>query len=176
MDGAQVGVLEETNQVGLGGLLQSKDGGTLEAEVGLEVLGDLADEALEGELADEELGGLLVLADLTESHGAGAVAVGLLDAAGGGGGLAGCLGGELLARGLAAGALASGLLGACHFRKWGKLERKEKRFKRLLGEAFEAETTTTTMHTTAEGNIASTRALKGSMGGGLKDGQTREQS
>ena len=114
MDGAQVGVLEEANQVGLRGLLQSKDGGTLEAKVGLEVLGDLADEALERELADEQLGGLLVLADLAESHGAGAVAVGLLDAAGGGGGLAGCLGGELLARGLAAGALASGLLGACH--------------------------------------------------------------
>jgi len=48
-------------------------------------------EALEGELADEELGGLLVLADLAERNRARAEAVGLLDAAGGGGGLAGCL-------------------------------------------------------------------------------------
>ena len=61
VDGAQVGVLEETNEVGLGRLLEGHDGGALEAQVGLEVLGDLADEALEGELADEQLGGLLVL-------------------------------------------------------------------------------------------------------------------
>ena len=52
VDMAEVGVLEEANDVGLGGLLE---GGALEAEVGLEVLGDLMDEALEGELADEEL-------------------------------------------------------------------------------------------------------------------------
>ena len=52
VDGAQVGVLEKADQVGLGGLLQGQDGGALEAEVRLEVLGDLADEALEGELAN----------------------------------------------------------------------------------------------------------------------------
>ena len=76
VDGAEVGVLEEANEVGLGGLLQREDGGALEAQVGLEVLGDLTDEALEWELADEELGGLLVVADLAEGDGAGAVAVG----------------------------------------------------------------------------------------------------
>ena len=101
MDGAEVGVLEEADEVSLGRLLEGEDGGGLEPEVGLEVLGDLADEALEGELADEELGGLLVLADLAESDGTGPVAVGLLDATGGGGGLASRLGGELLAGGLA---------------------------------------------------------------------------
>ena len=63
MDGAEVGVLEEANKVGLSGLLQSKDGGALEAEVRLEVLGDLANEALERKLADEQLRGLLVAAD-----------------------------------------------------------------------------------------------------------------
>ena len=102
MDGAEVGVLEETDEVRLGRLLKREDGVRLEAEVRLEVLGDLADEALEGELADEELGGLLVLADLAESDGTGPVAVGFLDAAGGGGGLARRLGGELLAGRLAA--------------------------------------------------------------------------
>ena len=100
VDGAEVGVLEEADEVSLGGLLEGEDGGGLEAEVGLEVLGDLADEALEGELADEELGGLLVLADLTKRDGTGAVAVGLLDAAGGGADLraalvASCLRGAL---------------------------------------------------------------------------------
>lgn len=69
MDGAQVGVLEEGDEVGLDGLLKSTDGGGLEAEVGLEVLGNLTDQTLEGELADEQLSGLLVATDLTESDG-----------------------------------------------------------------------------------------------------------
>ena len=81
MDGGQVGVLEEPDEVGLGGLLERQDGRRLEAQVGLEVLGDLADQALEGQLADQEVGRLLVLADLAERDRPGAVTVGLLDAA-----------------------------------------------------------------------------------------------
>ena len=46
VDGAQIGVLEQTHQVGLRSLLQSEDGRGLEAEIGLEVLGDFTDEAL----------------------------------------------------------------------------------------------------------------------------------
>lgn len=41
MDGAKVGVLEERDKVGLDRLLESADGRGLEAEIGLEVLGDL---------------------------------------------------------------------------------------------------------------------------------------
>lgn len=69
MDGAQVGVFEERDQVGLNGLLQSADGRALEAEVGLEVLSDLTNQALERQLADQELSRLLVATDLTESDG-----------------------------------------------------------------------------------------------------------
>lgn len=69
VDGAEVGVLEERDEVGLDGLLKSTDGGALEAEVALEVLGDLTDETLERKLADQELGRLLVATDLTESDG-----------------------------------------------------------------------------------------------------------
>ena len=69
VDGAQVGVLEERHEVGLDGLLKSTDGGRLEAQVRLEVLGDFTDKTLEGELADQELGRLLVATDLTESDG-----------------------------------------------------------------------------------------------------------
>ena len=69
MDGAQVGILEERDEVGLDGLLKSTDSAGLEAEVGLEVLSDLTNQTLEGELADEELGRLLVATDLTESDG-----------------------------------------------------------------------------------------------------------
>jgi hypothetical protein len=115
VDGSEVGVLEEGDEVGLGGLLEGADSGGLEPEVGLEVLGDLADETLEGELADEELGGLLVATDLTKSDGTGPVTVGLLDSTGGGGGLAGGLGGELLTGSLSSGGLTGGLLGTGHW-------------------------------------------------------------
>jgi hypothetical protein len=136
VDGAQVGVLEQAHQVRLGRLLQRKDGEGLEAEVGGERLRNLAHEALEGQLADEQVGALLELADLAQRHRAGAVAVRLreggkgrwrevccarkrktrarcgrcaclFDAAGGGRGLARRLGGQLLARRLAAGGLAA---------------------------------------------------------------------
>ena len=69
MDGAQVGVFEEGDEVGLNGLLESTDGGGLETEVRLEVLSNFTDQTLEGELADQELGGLLVATDFTESDG-----------------------------------------------------------------------------------------------------------
>ena len=52
-DGALVRVLKATDQVSLTGLLQGHDGRALEAQVRPEVLGDLADEKLEGQLADE---------------------------------------------------------------------------------------------------------------------------
>ena len=72
-------------------------------------------QTLEGGLADEKLGRLLVATDLTEGDSTGLVAVRLLDAIGRGGRLARSLGGELLTRSLATGGLAGGLLGASHF-------------------------------------------------------------
>ena len=66
MDGAQVGVLEQADEECLGGLLDGEDGGGLPSKVfavgGLEVRGDLAEEALEGALLDEEVDRLLELA------------------------------------------------------------------------------------------------------------------
>ena len=79
MDGGQVGVLEERDEVRLGGLLEGTDGRRLEAKISLEVLGNFTDEALEGELADQELGRLLVATNLTKGNGTGAVTMGLLD-------------------------------------------------------------------------------------------------
>ena len=114
VDGTQVGVLEEPHQVGLARLLQRHHRRALEAQVGLEVLRDLAHQPLERQLADQQLRGLLVAADLAQSYRAGPVAVRLLHAAGGRRALAGRLGGELFARRLAAGGLASRLLCTSH--------------------------------------------------------------
>lgn len=69
VDCAKIGILKEGDKVGLNGLLERTDGGRLEAEIGLEVLCDLANQALEGKLSDEEFGRLLVATDLTESDG-----------------------------------------------------------------------------------------------------------
>jgi histone H3 len=69
VNGAQVGVLEQRDQVSLNGLLQSTDGRRLEAEVRLEVLSNFTNQTLERQLADQKLGRLLVPTDLTESDG-----------------------------------------------------------------------------------------------------------
>jgi len=46
MDGAQIGVLEQADQVGFGSLLQGEHCRRLEAEVRLEILRDFADQTL----------------------------------------------------------------------------------------------------------------------------------
>ena len=114
MDGAQVGVLKESDEVGLGGLLQGEEGRGLEADVNFIIIGNLADEALEGGLAVEQVGGLLVASDLAQGDGSGAVTVGLLHAAGVGSRMASLFGGQMLAGRLASDGPAGGLLGACH--------------------------------------------------------------
>jgi hypothetical protein len=50
VNGAQVGVLKEANEVGLHSLLNVKDSGSLETEVALEILSSLMDETLKGSL------------------------------------------------------------------------------------------------------------------------------
>jgi len=82
VDGAKVGVFKERDEVSLNGLLESTDGRRLEAKVGLEVLSNFTDETLERELSDEELSGLLVTTDLTESDSSWLISVWLLDTTG----------------------------------------------------------------------------------------------
>ena len=69
MDGAQVCVFKEGDEVCLNGLLEGTDCRRLEAEVGFEILSDFTDETLEGEFADQELGGFLVTTDFTKGDG-----------------------------------------------------------------------------------------------------------
>ncbi len=56
VDGAKVGVLKETDEVGLRSFLEGHNGGRLETKVGFPLLGDFADQSLEGELSDKKLG------------------------------------------------------------------------------------------------------------------------
>jgi hypothetical protein len=58
VNGCEIRIFEERDEVGLGSLLERHDGRRLEAEVGLEVLRDLADEALEAVYGEREYGQL----------------------------------------------------------------------------------------------------------------------
>ena len=75
VDGAQVRVFEQADQVRFGRFLERQDRGGLESQVRLEVLRDFADKALERKLADQKFGGLLVLADFPKRDGTRAVPV-----------------------------------------------------------------------------------------------------
>ena len=79
----EVGALKQANQVGFASFLEGHDSGRLETEVGLDVLGDLTNKTLEGELADEVLSGLLIVPNFIESNSARAKMVGLLDSSSG---------------------------------------------------------------------------------------------
>merc|ERR1719233_2474235 len=115
MDGTQVGVLEQSHQVGLASLLQSHHGRALEPEVGLEILGNLPHQALEGELADQQLGGLLVPPDLPERHRAWPVPVRFLHPSCCWGRLASSFGSELLTGSFPTSRLSGSLLRTGHF-------------------------------------------------------------
>lgn len=118
MNGAEVGVLKETREVSLRSLLKSTDSRALEAHVLLEIRCDLSNKASKRELGDEQLGTLLVAADLAEGHGSRAEAVRLLDTSVRDGVLARALSTGRLAgvraRRLASSRLAGSLLRASH--------------------------------------------------------------
>ena len=114
MDGADVGVIEQSYQISLGCLLESHDSRSLEPKVSLVVLCDLPNQPLEGKLADEKFGRLLVSPDVPKSDGPGPEAVRLLDTAGGRCNLPRSFGSEKLPGRLPSSRLASNLLSSCH--------------------------------------------------------------
>lgn len=78
MDGTEIGVLEETNEVSLRGLLKGGDGRGLKTQLVFESGGDLTDKALEGHLnnvknidnlANQQISTLLITTDFTKGHG-----------------------------------------------------------------------------------------------------------
>ncbi len=115
VDSAQVGVFKQGDEVSFSGFLKSQDGRALESEIVLKVLGDFSDESLERKLSDQQLSGLLILSDFSESHSSGTISVGLLDSSGARSALTSSLGGELLSGCFSSGRLSGGLLSSGHF-------------------------------------------------------------
>ena len=115
VDSAQVGVLEQTDQVSFRSFLESHDSRRLESEIGFEVLGDFSDQSLEWQFSDQEFGGFLIPSDFSEGNGTGSKSVGLLDTAGGWGGFSGSFGGQLFSGSFSTGGFSSSLFGSSHF-------------------------------------------------------------
>ena len=115
MDGTKVGILEESNEVGLTSFLESHDGCALESEISLEILGDLTDETLEGQLSQEELCRFLVSTDLTKGNCTGSVTMRLLYSSGGRCALTGSLGSQLFTWCLSSSGFTGSLLSTSHY-------------------------------------------------------------
>jgi len=114
VNSAQVGVLEKSYQVSLAGLLKGADGCALKPEISFEILSNLSYESLEGQLANKQLGRLLVTPNFTKGHGTGTITMGFLDSSSGRSALPGSLGGQLFPGSLSSGRLTGGLLCTSH--------------------------------------------------------------
>ena len=55
VDGTEIGVFENSNQVGFTGFLEGHDGRRLESKIGLEVLSDFTDQSLEWKFSEKKL-------------------------------------------------------------------------------------------------------------------------
>ena len=115
VDGAQVGVFEQTDQVSLASFLQGHHSRALESQISLEILGDFSNQTLEGQFTDQQLGRLLVPSDLSESDGSGPVTMRFLDTTGRRCALSSRLGSQLLPRGFATSRFSGSLLSTGHF-------------------------------------------------------------
>jgi hypothetical protein len=114
VDCTEVGVFEQSNQVGLRRFLERQDCGALKSEIVLEVLRDFTHQALERQLANQEVGTFLVPSDFSKRHGTRAIAVRLLDSACSGSALARRFCRELLAGRLASREFSCSLLCSSH--------------------------------------------------------------
>merc|ERR1719281_1980940 len=114
MDGAQIRVFEQSNEVSLASFPKGTDGCGLKPQVSFKVLGNLTNQSLEWQFPDQQLSGLLVAADLPQSNCPWPVSVGLLHAPSTGCTFPCGLSGQLFARSLPSSRLPSGLLSTSH--------------------------------------------------------------
>merc|ERR1719150_3431683 len=114
MDGAQVGIFKKSNQISLRSFLESHDSTRLKPQICLEILSNFTDKSLEGQLADQKLGRLLVTTDFTESHGTRTITMWFLHSSGSGSRFPGSFGSQLFARSLSSGGFTGGLFSTSH--------------------------------------------------------------
>ena len=115
VDGAKVRVLKQADEVSFCGVLQREDCSGLETNVWLEILCDFSHETLKGKLPNEQVRGLLKLANLAQSDRPRTVSTRLLHATCCGCSLSSCLRRELFPGCFPASALSRCLLRASHW-------------------------------------------------------------
>lgn len=96
VNGAQIRVFEQADQVSFRRFLQGTYSGALKTQIGLEILGDLTNQTLERQFPDEQLSRLLISSDFSKCHSTRPVTMRFLDASSGRRALARRFGGELL--------------------------------------------------------------------------------
>ena len=117
VDGAQVRVLKQSNQVSFRCLLKSHYSRTLEAQVCLEVLSDLSDQTLEGQLPDQQFCRLLISSDFSQGHSTWSVPVRFLHSSSGRGAFSCSFRCKLLSRCFSSSRFSCCLLRTSHFFK-----------------------------------------------------------
>lgn len=68
VNGAQIRVFEQADQVSFRRFLQGTYSGALKTQIGLEILGDLTNQTLERQFPDEQLSRLLISSDFSKCH------------------------------------------------------------------------------------------------------------
>ena len=114
VNGAEIGVFEEADQVCLRRFLQGSNRCALETQVGLEILGDFTYQSLEGQLSDEQLSRFLVSSDFTKSNGTRSVTMRFLHSSSRRGALSGGFRGQLFSWSFTSSGFSCSLLGSCH--------------------------------------------------------------
>jgi len=79
VDGAHVGVFEQTDEVSFNSLLEGKESRALESEFAVALVGNILDDSLERKLSDQEVGASLVLSDFSDGDGSRSESVSLLN-------------------------------------------------------------------------------------------------
>merc|ERR1719328_539722 len=114
MDGAQVGIFEKSNQISLGCFLKSHDSARLKSQVSLEILSNFTNKSLEGQLANQKLGRLLVTTNFTKSHSTGTITMWFLHSSGSRSRFPCSFCSQLFTRSLSSGGFTGGLFGTSH--------------------------------------------------------------
>ncbi|KYM95956.1 hypothetical protein ALC62_13404, partial [Cyphomyrmex costatus] len=115
MNGAEIGVFKQTNEISLASLLQRHNSRALETKIRFEVLSNLTDETLERQFTDQQFSALLVATNFSKSHSSGPITMRLLHSASGRRALTSGFGRQLFSGSLASGRLACCLLSTSHF-------------------------------------------------------------
>merc|ERR1712156_1380941 len=78
MNGAQVGILHETNKIGFRCFLKCHDSTGLKSQISFVILSNLTNQTLERQLSQQQFSGLLVSSDFSQGYSSWSISMGFL--------------------------------------------------------------------------------------------------